>query len=435
LLQAEDRRGYEHFRQAELAGLSPANIASDYRTFTAGLLLPLDTNMIRLFLPAAEAVERRFPTAGEMRPKPLHWAEWAEVLALSEYRQGHCPQALAWGYYIEDNAVDETARTAASFLIKAMSGWRLGQFQSARLDWTAACELIHAKSPPGLNIGGTAATMFPGAPQDLQGSWHDWVMADLLRRECDEVIAQSDQTLEATSKAGNFSQETVMILTRELGEWHAVRGEWEQARSRFSQLPEDSSARNCFLRAIIALKLGDESGFIRVRDQAISRFNGTTEEWGYESVMQAGLLRPLDNTSAADLEPFAQFLERAVASAGPLKKGTYVPASWDLALLGLFEYRRGNYAKALDCGQRSLVTCTYMPMPAATDRVIRAMCFSKLGDDASARSELDGARSLIQSGLNIGYDKWNWPAWVFVRLLLQEADGLIPQAPLPVPQK
>jgi hypothetical protein len=50
-------------------------------------------------------------------------------------------------------------------------------------------------------------------------------------------------------------------------------------------------------------------------------------------------------------------------------------------------------------------------------------------DDARARSELDGAKSLVQSGLNIGYDQWSWPAWVFVRLLLQEADSLIPQAP------
>ena len=70
-------------------------------------------------------------------------------------------------------------------------------------------------------------------------------------------------------------------------------------------------------------------------------------------------------------------------------------------------------------------------IPAATDRVIRALCFSKLGDNASARSELDGAKSLVQSGLNIGYDRWNWPAWVFAGFLLQEADSLIPQAPLP----
>src|SRR5208283_4849075 len=178
-------------------------------------------------------------------------------------------------------------------------------------------------------------------------------------------------------------------------------------------------------------KLDDESGFFRFRNQAIGRFKGTTDAGDAEYIMQAGLLRPLDNASAAALEPFVQFLERAVASAEPLKEETFVPASWDLTLLGLFEYRRGNYGKALDDCQRSLVTCTYMAMPAATDRVIRAMCFSKLGDKASSRSELDSAKSLVQSGLNIGYDRWNWPRWVFARLLLQEADSMIPQAPLP----
>ncbi len=435
LLQAGDRRGYEQFRQAEVAGRNPANITSDYRTFTASLLLPLDPNLMELFLPAAEAVEKGFSNAEGMRSNSPNWVEWSEVLALWEYRQGHFSRALDWGYYLENYAGDDTASTSATALIKAMSGWRLGQYQSARIDWTAACELIHAKSQRGLDIGGTAATMFPGTLQGLQGSWHDWVVADLLRRECDEVIAQSDQAPDPTSKSGTFSQETLMIRSRELGEWHAVRGEWEQARSHFSQLPEDGGPRNYFLSAIMALKLGDEPGFFRVRDQAISRCNGTTEAWGYESVMQAGLLRPLDGSSAAALEPFVQYLERAVASAGPLKEGTYVPASWDLALLGLFEYRRGNYAKALDDCQRSLVTCTYMPLPAATDRVIRTMCFSKLGDNASARSELDGAKSLVQSGLNIGYDRWNWPAWVFARLLLQEADSMIPLAPPPEPQK
>jgi hypothetical protein len=254
-------------------------------------------------------------------------------------------------------------------------------------------------------------------------------------RECDELLAQSERTLDAMSRSDSAPKATVVELARALGEWHAVRGEWEQARQCFSQLPGGGGTRDCFIRAAIALKLGDEPGFLRVRDEAISRFNGTAEPWGYESVMQAGLLRPLDSTSAAALEPFVQFLERAVASAEPLEEGKFVPASWDLALLGLYEYRRGNYARSLDCCQRSLVTCTYMAMPAATDRVIRAMCFSRLGDDASARSELDGAKSLVQSGLNIGYDRWNWPAWVFVRFLLEEADRMIPQAPPSGPEK
>src|SRR5208337_2912898 len=204
----------------------------------------------------------------------------------------HFPQVFSWGYYIEGNAVDDTARTAATSLIKAMSGWRLGQYQSARVDWTAACELIHAKSQRGLNIGSTAATMFPGTTKDLQGSWYDWVMADLLRRECDEVIAQSDQSLEATSKSSNFSQETLIILSRELGEWHAIRGEWEQARNRFEYAlqfpqPDDThSSGDYYHEALALLKLGDETGFARLRDAALNRFKGTTNEEAAQYVMK-----------------------------------------------------------------------------------------------------------------------------------------------------
>ena len=420
-----------------MAGLSPANIASDYRTFTAGLLLPLDTNMIRLFLPAAEAVEKRFPTAGEMRSNPPHWAEWSEVLALWEYRQGHCSQALSWGYINEGNAVDDTARNASTSLIKAMSGWRLGQYQSARVDWTAACELIHAKSQPGLKIGSTVATMLPETPQDLQGSWYDWVMADLLRRECDEVMAQSDQSLEATSKSSTFSPETLMILSRELGEWHAIRGEWEKARNCFEdvlqfQQPDDwRSSGDYYYEALALLKLGDETGFARLRDAALNRFKGTTNEETAQYVTKIVLLRPTSDTPATSLDPFVQVLSRSVASAGQIKEGTTTPISWDLMSLGLLEYRRGNYAKAVDWCRRSLDTSTYVALPTATDRLIRAMSFHKLGDDASARSELDGASSLVQNGLNIGFDRWNWREWVFARLLLQEADGLIPPAPPP----
>ena len=177
--------------------------------------------------------------------------------------------------------------------------------------------------------------------------------------------------------------------------------------------------------------MGDEAAFLRARDHATSRFKGTTDVGDAEFVMRAGLLQPVDNTSAAALEPYAQVVERVVAGAGPIQEGVYTPASWDAMLLGLLEYRRGDYTKALEDCQRSLDACPYLAIPAATDRVIRAMAFHKLGDDASARSELDGARSLVQNGLNIGFDKWNWHEWVFVRLLLQEADGLIQQAPLP----
>jgi len=59
---------------------------------------------------------------------------------------------------------------------------------------------------------------------------------------------------------------------------------------------------------------------------------------------------------------------------------------------------------------------------------VLAMSHHKLGDDATARSELEKARGLVQGGLNRGFDSWNWREWVFARLLLQEADAMIPPA-------
>ena len=72
-------------------------------------------------------------------------------------------------------------------------------------------------------------------------------------------------------------------------------------------------------------------------------------------------------------------------------------------------------------------------MPNVHDRAILGMCRHKLGDDAAARAELEMADSIVQRGLNIGVDSWLWADWVFARLLLQEAEALVPSAPPPEP--
>ena len=97
-LKSGNRQGYEQFRQTEIARLSPINLASEYRTFKVGLVLPPDPNLLQLFVLGAELVEKRFPNAKELRPNPRHAAQWSEALALLEYRQGHFDEAIAWCY-------------------------------------------------------------------------------------------------------------------------------------------------------------------------------------------------------------------------------------------------------------------------------------------------------------------------------------------------
>jgi len=440
-LKSGNRQGYEQFRQTEIAKLGLTNIASEYWIFKVGLLLPPDPNMLHLFAHGAELVEKRFPTAKEMRPFPPYAAQWSEGISLVKYRQGHFSEALAWGNRSRSSQWGDTARRSTASLIIAMSSWRMGGYQAGLVDWTEAYELIQSKSQQGLDIGSARSALFPGppAPDDLEGSWYDWVIADLLLRECDELIAQSDHSLDSMSTSSDVSKDTAVSLARALGEWHAIRGEWEQAHNRFeyvhrlSQLHEGGQAVDYLHTALASLELGDESGFSRLRDETLHRFNGTTDPSSAEYVMKVSLLRPVTDTSAAALEPFVQvLLQHAMASAGPNQEGVQPPSSvWNAMLLGLYEYRRGNYAKAVDLCRRSLETCTYVANPTMQDHVILAMSFHKLGDDAGARSELDEARVLVQRGLNKGFDSWHWREWAFARLLLQEAEGFIPQASLP----
>jgi serine/threonine protein kinase len=444
LLKSENRPGFEEFRRSNAAEHSLTNLASDYCTFQAALLLPPDPNMLQLFTVLEEAVERKFPNDKEMRPNPPHAAQWSEVLALLEYREGDFSKALYWGYRCEGdplyNANDAAIATVS--LIKALANWRSTNYQSAVVDWTAGYELIQARSRQGLKFETAPSALFPGAPEELEGPWYEWMTADLLMRECNELLAESDQALGSAFKSNEgstYKDVSYYPLFRALGEWHAIRGEWEGARKRFEdvlQFPQPDGARSSgdyFHEALALLSLGDESGFARLRETTLNRFKGTTNEATAQYALETVLLRPADDSTTAGLEPLVQVLDRAMTPAGSITdRGR---AGWNLMCLGLFEYRRGNYAKAVDSCRRSLEDSTYVALPTIQSEAILAMSLHQLGDDTTARSEIDKVKPLGQRGLNRGLDSWRWRDWVFARLLLQEAEGLIAPTPPAEPQK
>jgi serine/threonine protein kinase len=443
-LELGNRPGYEEFRRSEVAKLGPTNLASNYWTFKLALLLPPDPNMLQLFTIGEEAVEKRFPNDQEMRPNPLHAAEWAELLALQEYREGHFAKALVWGYRCEKYPVynANAAAVATVSLIKALSNWRSSNYQSAVVDWTVAYELIQAKSQQGLQFQSAPSALFPGPPDDLEGPWYEWMIADLLMHECNELLAESDHTLGSGFTSNNsfsHTNESYYPLFRALGEWNAIRGEWDKARNRFTdvlqfQQPDDArSSGDYYHEALALLKLGDETGFVRLRETALNRFKGATNEETALYAVKIGLLLPVADPTMASLEPLVQLLGRAVTPTASITD--LGAASWHLMCLGLFEYRRGNCAKAVNWCRRSLSASKYVAIPTVQNEAILAMSLHKLGDDTTARSELDKAKRLVQRGLNCGLDSWCWRDWVLARLLLQEAEGLIPQAPPPEPQK
>jgi hypothetical protein len=105
-------------------------------------------------------------------------------------------------------------------------------------------------------------------------------------------------------------------------------------------------------------------------------------------------------------------------------------------LLSLHSYRHGDYARAMDLARQSLARLRDgAQLPNAELSIILALSLNQLGNRSAALSELDRAESLVRTGFDLDYDVWHWRHWVLVRFLLQEAEGLIPPAPPPEPQK
>jgi len=100
--------------------------------------------------------------------------------------------------------------------------------------------------------------------------------------------------------------------------------------------------------------------------------------------------------------------------------------------MSLHAYRQGDYPEAMDLAGQSFARLKDGPrMPDAGLSIIVAFSQNGLGDRSAALSELDRAESLIRTGFHLDYDVWHWRHWVIVRLLLQEARGLISRAPPP----
>jgi len=177
--------------------------------------------------------------------------------------------------------------------------------------------------------------------------------------------------------------------------------------------------------AIACLELGDEKTFLRLREEMVTRFKDADEVAPWRC-LEAGLLRPIDDRVAATFNNFATGL------AGWTRKETN--DYWGLMLLSLHSYRHGDYTGAMDLASQSLARLRDgAQIPKAELSIILALSLNQLGNRSAALSELDRAESVIRTGFDLDFDVWHWRHWVLVRLLLQEARGLIPQSPPPQP--
>jgi hypothetical protein len=437
LVESGDLRGYEQFRKTAVARFTFASypaaagrVAGHFHSdlvarFTAAsypaadwtirvaLLLPADQRMLESLKPQAELVKNTFQPEGVPTTNPAQEALRAETMALLEYRRGNYATAAGWCQRCLANPVYHPPMTAGARLIWAMSCWHLGDKWQALVQWSLGQELVAAKFDRGLDRGNA-----------LEGFWFDWVIARQLMRECDQLFVEADRSFVPTSVFQPGTND--LVMARLLGDWHALHQDWRGAEEHFRTLLKMDRFDwwgNVMLDyldyGVISVELGDPMDYEHSREQAIERFKGTDNKWIAEQVLNSSLILPANSNLMAALEPMAELAANTSTNSGA-RDAFAQPAKSSMSV-ALFEYRRGQYAKAAEWSGRCLAYPDSLPLPGTTARIILAMSLQQLGKHETARSELGLAQTIIQNGFKTSLNQYNWRDWVFARILLREA--------------
>ncbi len=221
---------------------------------------------------------------------------------------------------------------------------------------------------------------------------------------------------------------------RAIGEWHALHNRWKQAADRFGVLLQvnqldglDVSSLDYLERGPTLIELGDLAGYDRFRNEAIDRFAGSANPFA-DRIVKISLLTPASEKLIAALDFHATVTEKMYREADA--SGDGFQAAWRVMSLALFEYRKGEYARAAALCGRCLAYPDGNAPRSATARVILAMALHRLGRGGEALAELNASREIIEAKSRGRVDRGTpvqgfWFDWAFARILLREGAALI----------
>jgi hypothetical protein len=228
-----------------------------------------------------------------------------------------------------------------------------------------------------------------------------------------------------------------------LGFWHANYQRWENSArffalfARANQLDRSPKVPgeivNILGAAPALLQGGDLTTYQQFREETISRYGQTADPVTAAMLVKASLLLPANETLLGRLQPLAAAIERAVAATGSRPAGDTFQVAHQALAMGLLEYRRGNYAKALEWNRRSLSYSDVCRSREAASHTLAAMANLQLGRRELAESEVARARSWLKAwfarepGLRDPHHG-SWMDWAVVQILEREAAALIEPA-------
>ncbi len=263
-----------------------------------------------------------------------------------------------------------------------------------------------------------------------------------LRHEAEgrEKISQaallvSQERFEEADKLVNeisLTQPTVEGATvlRSVAEWHALRLHWKQAADRYGLLLQvnqidgsDASSLDYLRGGPVFIELGDTNNYERFRQGAIARFSQAPCPFA-DRIVKISLLLPANDRLIDSLKTLAEETAKHLVEAD--QGGDVFTAAWRSISLGLLEYRRGNYLKAVEWSRRCLDYPGANAPRTATAQVILSMAYHQLGRADEARVELAAGQEIVENKFRTRLDGGGpvqgfWFDWLFARILLRES--------------
>jgi eukaryotic-like serine/threonine-protein kinase len=267
--------------------------------------------------------------------------------------------------------------------------------------------------------------------QDVDGGTHVDVGLYVTKDSSlgrNQLIEQLSQMIGKEPEGANLYVGRANAFAR-LGKWREAVADLNQAARL-----QGSAQRYWPQLAPLRLETGDQLAYRQLRREALDAGSRPDSPSAAGRVCQLSLLLPAEGT---ELETAVNLAEKIAAPGN--SKATL--ASRQFAK-GLVDYRRGNFASAIEWARMTLETGARQDLPAWSHErernravaayLVKAMAHQQLNQAAEARTALSRANDIVQTQLSqpdsgdIGRE---WPDWLVAQILLREANGLIEAHP------
>lgn len=217
---------------------------------------------------------------------------------------------------------------------------------------------------------------------------------------------------------------------RAVGQFLALRQEWQQAKRHFWALVEIDKfddwkvvTLDYMSCGVVLLEAADYGGYEKFRRMAVAGFAQTPNSDAAGRILKTCLFQPINETTLREVRPLADLVEKWMPE---LNHDTM--NDWLVLPICLWKFRHGEDAEVLHYCQPRLNRRGVAPACLATIRLLVAMVYQRAGNLAEAREQYELARLAIaeqfQAELKVGNNSDGfWYDWVGARVLMREAAG------------